>query len=41
MMKEQPLAPAHYVAGVCAMGFLVALYLLSAGRTRFATLSAS
>ncbi|AKJ03049.1 putative MFS family arabinose efflux permease [Archangium gephyra] len=41
LIKDQPLAPAHYVAGVCAMGFLVALYLLSAGRTRFATLSAS
>jgi MFS family permease len=41
MMKEQPLAPAHYVAAVCGMGFLVALYLLSAGRTRFAALSAS
>ncbi|HZH15294.1 MAG TPA: MFS transporter [Archangium sp.] len=41
MMKEQPLAPAHYVAAVCGVGFLVALYLLSAGRTRFAALSTS
>jgi MFS family permease len=41
MMKEQPLAPAHYVAAVCGVGLLVALYLLSAGRTRFAALSTS
>jgi MFS family permease len=41
MMKEEPLAPAHYVAAVCGVGFMVALYLLSAGRTRFAALSTS
>ena len=41
MMKTQPLAPAHYVAGLCVMGMLVALYLLSAGRTRFAAVSTS
>jgi len=41
MMKTQPLAPAHYVAGLCVMGVLVALYLLSAGRTRFAAVSTS
>ncbi|WP_375773160.1 MFS transporter [Archangium gephyra] len=41
MMKEAPLAPAHYVAAVGGIGLLVALYLLSAGRTRFAPLSAS
>jgi hypothetical protein len=41
MMKTWPLAPAHYVAGLCVMGVLVALYLLSAGRTRFAAVSTS
>lgn len=41
MMKSQPLAPAHYVAGLCGVGFSVALYLLRAGRTRFAAVSAS
>ncbi|HEX8438641.1 MFS transporter [Archangium sp.] len=41
MMKTQPLAPAHYVAGLCVMGVLVALYLLSAGRARFAAVSPS
>ncbi|MCY1079142.1 MFS transporter [Archangium lansingense] len=41
MMKDHPLAPAHYVAGLCGVGFLVAFYLLGAGRTRFAAMSAS
>jgi len=29
------------MAGLCVMGVLVALYLLSAGRTRFAAVSTS
>jgi MFS family permease len=35
------LAPAHYVAALCGLGLLVALYLLSLGRSRFAAVSAS
>ena len=41
MMKGNPLAPAHYVAAVCGVGLVVALYLLSAGRSRFAAVSTS
>jgi MFS family permease len=41
MMKSNPLAPAHYVAALCGMGVVVALYLVSVGRARFASLSAS
>jgi MFS family permease len=35
MLKTEPLAPAHYVAGLCGVGLAVSLYLLSAGRARF------
>ncbi len=28
MLKDNPMAPAYYVAGICAMGFCVGLYLL-------------
>jgi MFS family permease len=35
------LAPAHYVMALCGVGLLVALYLLSVGRSRFAAVSAS
>jgi MFS family permease len=37
MIKSMPLAPAHYVAGLCGVGILVALYLLSVGRARFSS----
>ncbi|MDY7227810.1 MFS transporter [Hyalangium rubrum] len=36
MMKSSPLAPAHYVATVCGVGLLVALYLRSASAARYA-----
>jgi hypothetical protein len=35
------LAPSYDVGALCVMGVLVALYLLSAGRSRFAAASAS
>ncbi|NMO16917.1 MFS transporter [Pyxidicoccus fallax] len=38
LMKDHPLAPAHYVAALCCMGLVVAAYLLTAGRTRFAAM---
>jgi MFS family permease len=41
MMQLSPLAPAHYVAALCVVGLAVALYLLSAGRSRFASVSTS
>jgi MFS family permease len=41
MMKSHPLAPAHYVAALCGVGLLVALYLLSAGRARFTAAASS
>ena len=36
LVVRTPLAPAHYVAGVCLVGLGVSLYLVSAGRARFA-----
>jgi MFS family permease len=36
LVKDSPLAPVHYVAGVCGVGLAVAVYLLTAGRSRFA-----
>nr|WP_304466090.1 MFS transporter [Vitiosangium sp. GDMCC 1.1324] len=39
MMKDHPLAPAHYVAALCVVGLAVAAYLLSLGRSRFAAVS--
>ncbi|MGZ3458596.1 MAG: MFS transporter [Archangium sp.] len=41
MMKTNPLAPANYVAALCGVGLLVALYLRSAGRARFAAITPS
>ncbi|QSQ23265.1 MFS transporter [Pyxidicoccus parkwayensis] len=41
MMKENPLAPAHYVAALCGVGILVAVYLLSLGRARFSAVTPS
>ena len=41
MVKETPLAPAHYVAGLCGVGLAVAVYLLTAGRSRFSPMRAS
>lgn len=40
LTKTSPMGPAHYVAAVCVVGLFVALYLLSAGRSRFAAVSA-
>lgn len=34
MIARVPLAPAHYVAALCALGMAVALYLAGAGRVR-------
>ncbi|SES89026.1 MFS transporter [Stigmatella erecta] len=34
LVKDNPLAPVHYVAGVCGVGLAVAVYLLTAGRSR-------
>ncbi|EAU61786.1 major facilitator superfamily protein [Stigmatella aurantiaca DW4/3-1] len=36
LVKNTPLAPAHYVAALCGVGLAVAIYLLTAGRSRFA-----
>lgn len=33
IMKNTPLAPAYYVAGVCVIGMLVGLYLMRSGRS--------
>jgi MFS family permease len=41
MMKDHPLAPAHYVAALSVLGLLVAVYLLSVGRARFAAVTPS
>jgi hypothetical protein len=41
MIQLSPLAPAHYVAALGGVGIAVALYLLTAGRTRFAVMRAS
>lgn len=41
LTKASPMGPAFYVAGVCGVGLLVALYLGLAGRSRFAAMSAS
>ncbi|WNG35959.1 MHS family MFS transporter [Archangium violaceum] len=41
LTKMSPMGPAFYVAAVCGVGLLVALYLGLAGRSRFATMSAS
>jgi MFS family permease len=41
MMKNHPLAAAHYVAALCGVGMAVAVYLLSAGRARFAAVTPS
>ncbi|WNG14932.1 MFS transporter [Cystobacter fuscus] len=41
MIQASPLAPAHYVAAVGAVGLAVALYLLTAGRARFASMRGS
>jgi MFS family permease len=41
MIQLSPLAPAHYVAALGGVGLLVALYLLTAGRARFASMRAS
>ena len=41
MVKETPLAPAHYVAGLCGVGLAVTVYLLSVGRSRFVSMDAS
>ncbi|OJH37626.1 MFS transporter [Cystobacter ferrugineus] len=41
MIQASPLAPAHYVAALGAVGLFVALYLLTAGRARFASMRAS
>ncbi|WNG46381.1 MHS family MFS transporter [Archangium minus] len=40
LTKMSPMGPAFYVAAVCGVGLLVALYLGLAGRSRFATMSA-
>jgi len=32
MLKDNPMAPAYYVAGICAMGFCVGLYLMAKKR---------
>ncbi len=32
MMRSDPLAPAHYIVGVCAVGVLTGLFLLKRGR---------
>ena len=41
ILERTPLAPAHYVAGVCCVGFAVALYLLGGGRSRLDSMSSS
>jgi MFS family permease len=41
MMKNNPLAPAHYVASLCGVGMLVGAYLLSVGRARFSAMTPS
>ncbi|WNG24427.1 MHS family MFS transporter [Cystobacter fuscus] len=41
MIQASPLAPAHYVAAVGAVGLAVSLYLLTAGRARFSSMRAS
>lgn len=41
MMKSHPLAAAHYVAALCVLGIAVAVYLLGAGRARFAAVTPS
>ncbi len=41
MIRASPLAPAHYVAALGGVGLAVSLYLLSAGRARFASMRAS
>jgi MFS family permease len=41
MVKSTPMAPAYYVAALCAVGLGVAIYLRIAGRTRFPEMSAS
>jgi MFS family permease len=38
LIKDFPLAPAHYVAALCGMGVVIALYLATVGRARFADL---
>ncbi|MFP2905608.1 MFS transporter [Pyxidicoccus sp. 3LFB2] len=41
LMKNHPLAPAHYVAALSGLGLAVAAYLLSAGRSRLAAVTPS
>ncbi|QRK05387.1 MFS transporter [Archangium violaceum] len=41
LTKTSPMGPAFYVAGVCCVGLLVALYLGFASRSRFSAMSAS